>query len=241
MFQHSVLRWIAALGVPLLATLPAAAAEIFEIGSHGVTITLDESWQRQRLSPDLGPDQFVSRKGLFTQIVEFEGMFEDRHDLESMLERLVSASRVHHKIVEEDPRVWFEDDRSVLRATRRFRAQYGGLELAFQLDLVARDGLGYYLVAWGQASGAVDVHDWASRTARSLAFPGDESEWGRRAAPSAHRVRFDGWTVEMRWSVASSANSGLPRSGWRQRPRGRCFWSVRTSRSRCSGSRAGER
>jgi hypothetical protein len=183
------------LATPLSLISHTVFAGVHEIGSFGATITMDDTWQRATLDPDLGSDQFASSRGFFTVILELDGVFERPEDFSAVLADWTSSLDV---IPEEGgAKIIFESSNGVGRAIRRLKARFSGMLLAYQLDLLGRDGLGYMVMTWGSGSNEIDVYDWASRSARSLVFPGPESDWGKRAQVTEHRFRLDRWTVTL--------------------------------------------
>jgi hypothetical protein len=188
-----------------------AGAGVHEVGSFGATITMDDTWQRTTLDPDLGSDQFASSRGFFTVILELDGVFERREDFSDVLTSWTSSL----DIVPEQggSKIIFEHKNGVGRAIQRLKARYSGMLLAYQLDLLGRDGLGYMVMTWGSGSKEIDVYDWASRAARSFVFPGPESDWGKRAEVTEHSFRLDEWTVTvpLQRSLFSIEPSDSPR------------------------------
>jgi hypothetical protein len=183
------------LAAPLSLIALAVSAGVHEVGSFGATITMDDTWQRTTLDPDLGSDQFASSRGFYTVILELDGVFERREDFSAVLTDWTSSLDV---IPEEGgAKIIFESSNGVGRAIRRLKARFSGMLLAYQLDLLGRDGLGYMVMTWGSGSNEIDVYDWASRTARSFVFPGPETDWGKLAEETEHRFKLDRWTVKL--------------------------------------------
>lgn len=176
--------------------LPLAAREL-AIGTHGATITLDESWQRHTLTPDIGPDQFIQEDGLFAVAFENLALLERRADYELEFEIFLSNIKARFQDLELDPVMQYQRNGRIGHGTRRFQAKIQGIHLAYQLDLVSRDGLGYLLMTWTAASQAARLHEIASTLASSIAFPDPESDWGKAAEPTPHTFRFGDWRIEL--------------------------------------------
>ncbi|MCB1034555.1 MAG: hypothetical protein KDD47_12050, partial [Acidobacteria bacterium] len=194
----------------LVLAVTGASAETFEIGTLGASFETGK-WERRSFSQDLGEDQFLLvGGGSFLVFLESFDLYQRRSDFVDKLDEFTTGVESSLEDIEIDPELGFERYEELSRATRRFQAKIGGLELAYQLDLVsAGDGVGYLLLSWTAASNAQRLYSGLDEVVESLSLPGPESEWFAKSQPSVHRYGFAAWEVEMTFcdSVFSEAES----------------------------------
>lgn len=176
--------------------LPLAAREI-PIGTHGATLSLSESWQRQTLIKDLGPDQFLHEDGYYAAVVENLALLERRADFEAELEVPFANLERRFEEVDVDPEIQYRRDGRIGHCTRQLQGSLQGLRVAYRIDLLSRDGLGYMVISWTGGSKAAELEVAVGELVTGIAFPDPQSEWGRKAEPASRSFRFDDWVIEV--------------------------------------------
>jgi hypothetical protein len=183
--------------VMLLSAATVTTGEEFEIGSKGAAIELDASWERRTIDPNLGPDQFVSMRGFWCLVTEFEGLIDGREDLDRLLETVINGLPPSIEVLEHGPTVLRDRVHDADWVTRRLVVRISGLKIAYQFDAVGRDGLAYLIMTWSMASNETDLQDWASRIARSLSMPPPDSDWGTATVAAPQQFRFGHDVLEL--------------------------------------------
>lgn len=206
-------RRLAGIAASFVALVAVASAEEFKIGTQGATLVADSAWKRKVLNADMGPDQFSAGDTRFALVLEQKGVFELRSDFEAAIEGFVTGASARFERTESVGSFQYELRGNVGHASRHFTARISGVNLAYHLDLVARDGLGYLVMTWSEASAASSVALEARKLAVGISFPGPDSEWGRSAIPVARSFRFDDWVLELTYRGSLFAQAEVEKPG----------------------------
>jgi hypothetical protein len=103
-----------------------AGAETHEVGSHGAAFTSDR-WERARLSPDAGKDQFrLVGADAYLMVMELPVLLEERAEFVAQLAVFVGNIEARAQQVELDPEVGYQRYDGLTRATRWLDAELSG-------------------------------------------------------------------------------------------------------------------
>ena len=196
-----VLAVLALAGVIALAA--PLAAETVDVGEHGATLEMGPGWQRQMVNPDLGKDQFAHEGNNFTVVMELPVLLAGRDDFTALLDTMMERVQGRLEDVETGEATYVSAD-GLGRATRRFTGRIGSIDLAYRMDVVGRDGLGYLVMTWGPRSAAEEVFAYGAGFAASLRMPGPETAWAKSTVPAPRSLQHQGWAIGLSY----------PRSLW---------------------------
>lgn len=177
----------------MLILVPSLALAAEPVGSFGATLDLSSDWVRSRQSLTAGPDQFHTRKGTWLIVVEVRNPMLEEADAARALERFAKGIEEKTGGHPEPPRVTRRRGR--LEGETRWTERTSGVEVAFEVRVVGRDGLAYLLVTWSKADQRVRMQRDARRVADSLTLPGPDSAWARQLSPVERTAEIEGWTV----------------------------------------------
>lgn len=175
----------------LAAAAPAFADE--PVGTFGASIDLPEDWKRDVISPALGADQFHDASGLYMAVTELRGTFLGPDDLRSrMKQHTVGFETQSGKAV--GP-VTVEERGGVLHAEQEWHLKARGIELAYDVHIFARGGLGYLVLTWSAKKQALELRRAGKQLVRRFEMPGADSEWARLATPVVEENEIAGYEV----------------------------------------------
>lgn len=164
-----------------------------EIGTKGATLDLGGRWRRNIFDEDVLGDQFVGRGdllGCYLICTEIEGIFLVQEDFVEAIEdeipdlgTEVSGAR--------DPRYVHDQRRGIGHSSLAIQGKVAGLDTAWSLQLLGRDGLAYLLMGWGLKGKQKTLERRIEELAASFEMPPPGSDWARGTTPIPHRILID--------------------------------------------------
>jgi hypothetical protein len=189
---------VVALLMAALAGFEAVADQEFSVGTAGAVLVLSDSWERNELSPDVGKDQFIHEDGTWLVVFEQRALLENREDLELLLDQVWLSVTALAEDAERQP-AQFSEEEGVGHLICVALLRRSGFRLAYRLDLLGRDGLGYLLTTTAPASKSHLSVLHGAAASRGLRFPGPGTQWGRSARETEHRFESDGYVIGLRY------------------------------------------
>ena len=174
------------------AALMSSALSQTTIGTKGAKIDLNNEWKRAELTTDLGPDQFAGtgeNRGQFFFLLENEGLFIEENDLHLLAETMISGMELMGDDLNR------EKVRHSMLGGARFAqvgadAEMQGMELRYEIAVVARDGLAYVIVSWGVQSKSGNLDKIVRDLAGAIEYPGPKTKWGKSTQLERKKVRL---------------------------------------------------
>ncbi|MEW6745004.1 MAG: hypothetical protein AB1486_19805 [Planctomycetota bacterium] len=129
-------------------------------------------------------------------VVEPEGLLEDAEDHRATLEALVGPILLQGRNGFPG-KFTFERTQGPGHSSQHFEVDLRGARVRYESHLLARDGLGYLILMWGQPSQVEDIKGCCAAVVESFRFPGPETEWGKAAESRSHQVSVRGYTIRL--------------------------------------------
>ena len=189
-----------ALALAFAFASPALALEEFDIGSRGATLSLNSDWKRTKLVQNMGDDQFVHFDGmrqLCLMVQEYSSIIDTRSDMERHLAIQVGSMAAMATSVERGE-FSFARSEGAAHGITQLSATVDNFDIVYEVHLVSRDGLGYFLTFFSSEGELEALRREARLALEELRFPPSSSEWARGNEVRSRSLRVAGHTVRFR-------------------------------------------